>query len=774
MKYTVVDLFCGAGGLSKGFLDAGYNVTLGIDFDDMALKTFEKNHGNAKALKLDLFDLDNVIKIKEELNKRDIKKLDVLIGGPPCQGFSVAGNRVESDERNGLYKAMVKTAELLRPKVVLLENVTGMISLYEGKVKQKIFEDFENLGYTMNVKVLYAPDYGIPQIRKRAFFIGILDGKEPFEYPKPILDPENYITCEEAISDLPSLEGDDDFNSSTIREYSRGPSSAYQETMRKGADKVYNHIPTKHAQKTIDHIKLVPDGGKYKDLPPELAKNFKYHESLHRYNSKKPSLTIDTGHRTHFHYKYNRIPTVRENARLQSFPDTFIFYGNKQQQYKQVGNAVPPLLGFALANEIKSYLQDSNEKDNQKEKQLKFIDLFAGCGGLMEGFLQTGYYKHVASVEWEKAPVDTLKYRLETKWNDANAGDSVLRFDMQREDELFNGYDDKEYGVSIGLDSLINKEKGIDIVIGGPPCQAYSVAGRNKNRMDNDYRNYLFEHYVSVLKRYKPSIFVFENVPGMLTAMPDSTLITDLIRRDLEEAGYTIISDLKKFALIDMSEFGIPQTRKRVIIIGLRNECFRDPEEALIDYYTNMLPRYKSEITTLESAIGDLPKLIPLKEAIKENGKNISHIKTEESKLSWHEPRYANLKDIEIFRLLEKDIEEGTNEFTSISKLNELYEQRTGKRTQVHKYHVLRKNEPSTTILAHLYKDGFRFIHYDSEQARTITVREAARIQTFPDDFEFISSMGQAYKMIGNAVPPKFSEILGNSIHDFIKKYLNS
>lgn len=366
MGYSVVDLFCGAGGLSKGFMDAGFDVQFGIDWDDAALKTFGHNHGNAEAIKLDLFNLDNVKYIEEKLKEKNVNKLDVLIGGPPCQGFSLAGNRVESDERNTLYTAMVKTAELLRPRVVLLENVPGMLTLYGGKVKEKIFQDFENLGYTMNVKVLYAPEYGIPQIRKRAIFVGLLNNEKKFEYPTPILTEDNFITCEQAISDLPTLEGDVDYNVNTIRDYPCEAKTDYQKKMRNGCLKVYNHTPTKHAQKTIDHIKLVPDGGKYTDLPPELSKNFKYHESLHRYNSKKPSLTIDTGHRTHFHYKYNRIPSVRENARLQSFPDNFIFYGNKQQQYKQVGNAVPPLLGYAVANKIEEYL---NEKDNKKDEK---------------------------------------------------------------------------------------------------------------------------------------------------------------------------------------------------------------------------------------------------------------------------------------------------------------------------------------------------------------------------------------------------------------------
>jgi len=356
-KPTVVDLFCGCGGLSRGFMDAGYEVLLGIDFDDAALKSFQHNHGEAEALKLDLFNHDNIDVIKRKLEEKG-KELDVLIGGPPCQGFSLAGKREEDDARNQLYNAMVKTAERLQPKVVILENVPGMLTQYGGRFKEKIFNDFETLGYKMAVKVLYAPDYGVPQIRKRAVYVGILNGEKEFEYPEPLVKPENYVTCAEAISDLPSLEGDTDYNVNTIREYEEKPLSDYQKMMRKNSNKLHNHTPTKHTEKTIENLKLIPDGGKYKDLPGDMAKNYKYHESLHRYCSYKPSLTIDTGHRTHFHYKWNRIPTVREAARLQSFPDDFIFYGNKQQQYKQVGNAVPVLLSKALAEQLKKVFND--------------------------------------------------------------------------------------------------------------------------------------------------------------------------------------------------------------------------------------------------------------------------------------------------------------------------------------------------------------------------------------------------------------------------------
>lgn len=356
MSYKVLDLFCGAGGLSRGFLDANYKVVLGVDFDDAALKTFANNHGSTKSMKLNLFDHDNINEIKKYIDEKNFK-IDVLVGGPPCQGFSLAGKRDEEDDRNVLYKAMVKTAKSIKPRVVVLENVPGLLTLYKGSAAKKIFNDFEKLGYTMNAKILYAPNYGVPQIRKRVFFVGLLNHEEKFDYPSPIIENENdFITTKDAISDLPSLISDFDYSLNMVREYQGSPTSEYQQQMRRKSTSVYNHYPIKHHKKTTDTIALVPDGGNYKDLPEELSKRFKYKESMKRYNSMKPSLTIDTGHRTHFHYKYNRIPTVRENARLQSFPDDFIFYGNKQEQYKQVGNAVPPIIGKHLAMKIKECL----------------------------------------------------------------------------------------------------------------------------------------------------------------------------------------------------------------------------------------------------------------------------------------------------------------------------------------------------------------------------------------------------------------------------------
>ena len=352
-KYTCLDLFCGCGGLSRGFMDAGFRCVLGVDFDAAALKTFKANHGGAEAMKLDLFNHENIKVITDFLKKKKVE-LDVLIGGPPCQGFSVAGPRDRNDRRNFLYEAMVKLTAQVKPRAVLLENVPGLIEVNDGIGAKRIVADFAEIGYDMKPQLLYAPEYGVPQIRRRVFFVGTRKGEKSFVFPKPSVKKEDFVTCEDAIGDLPSLDG---IVGDEVQDYPSPPMTDFQRRMRLGSDRIHNHEGTIHEPKTVKWISMVPEGKNYRSLPPEIASRFKYHEALTRYHSKKPSLTINTGHRSHFHYKWNRIPTVRESARLQTFPDNFIFYGTKGQQYRQVGNAVPPMLGEVVARQIKKCLE---------------------------------------------------------------------------------------------------------------------------------------------------------------------------------------------------------------------------------------------------------------------------------------------------------------------------------------------------------------------------------------------------------------------------------
>lgn len=348
---NAIDLFSGCGGLSKGFMDAGFDILVGVDNDEAALNTFKNNHKGAEALNADLSQQETFDKIQKIAQNR---KIDVIIAGPPCQGFSLSGPRNFDDERNKLYLSVFEAVKRFKPKGFIIENVIGMKTLYKGQIKGEILRRFRKLGYNVECEVLCAADFGVPQIRKRLIFMGVRKEIGNIEFPKPVFDPINYRTCREAISDLPArineLGREED-------KYTNEPLSEYQRLMRKNCEILYNHVATNHTQRVKDIIALVPEGGNHKDLPLGVGESRKFNEAWTRYHGDKPSRTIDTGHRNHFHYEYNRVPTIRENARLQSFTDDFIFLGNKTQQNRQVGNAVPPLMGYYIAKALKQCIE---------------------------------------------------------------------------------------------------------------------------------------------------------------------------------------------------------------------------------------------------------------------------------------------------------------------------------------------------------------------------------------------------------------------------------
>ena len=346
---TVLDLFSGAGGLALGFKRAGFETIAGIDNDAASLETFALNFPNSLTICEDLSSVSSELALFFKSLKG---KVDVIVGGPPCQGFSIAGKRIIDDPRNSLYRHYIETVEVIKPKYVVIENVPTIRTMGDGKVANAITQDLEDLGYEVRVMTVNASDYGVPQNRKRAFFIA-KKGSAPVVFPDPIT-PVTKLTTKDAIGDLPLVE--DYFDNLPIP-YSSKAKNDYQVRMRKGSKQLFNHWSVAHTEQTKSIIALVPDGGNYKDLPKRLQNTRRVNIAWTRMASYLPSFTIDAGHNHHFHYKANRVPTVRECARIQSFPDTFVFLGNKTSQYRQVGNAVPPLLAEVLAKRI---LKDLN------------------------------------------------------------------------------------------------------------------------------------------------------------------------------------------------------------------------------------------------------------------------------------------------------------------------------------------------------------------------------------------------------------------------------
>ena len=345
----VIDLFSGVGGLSLGFEQAGFEILRAIDIWEDAIKTLNKNSKSAYG------QLNDVSSFNKHELKNLAKRNDIVgvIGGPPCQGFSTArlsdtGSDITliNKARNGLYIDFYDTVRLAKPYFFLIENVRGMVSMNKGAFVDDILKRFGKLGYEVNFQIVNAADYGVPQNRYRVIFVGVV--KEFFLFPPKVL---THVSTFDALSDLPKP------LLAEKQSYASVAQSTYQRLMRAGSRVVFNHEPTNHSAQTIEVISKIPDGGSIRSLSEDYWEIRKFNKAFQRMNSKLPSLTIDTGHRNYFHYSENRIPTVRESARLQSFPDRFVFLGSRTSQYKQVGNAVPPILAYEVAKQIKRTLE---------------------------------------------------------------------------------------------------------------------------------------------------------------------------------------------------------------------------------------------------------------------------------------------------------------------------------------------------------------------------------------------------------------------------------
>ncbi|MBF8272123.1 MAG: Modification methylase HaeIII [Magnetococcales bacterium] len=378
-----IDLFCGAGGLSCGLKMAGFDPLLALEINSVYAKTYAANHPSTNVITADIRDLSeyDVCKLLG-LKQGD---LDLVSGGPPCQGFSInAPIRNLDDQRNNLFKEHLRIANILKPKAILIENVPGIMSLGQGTVVDAIYEELEHMGYSISHRILFAGHYGVPQLRFRTIFIAII-GKVHIDFPDPTHDCEavaNFTgakqycqkiyplldqclrkktTVWEAISDLPPL-----LPGQLIHDvhYPVGAQSEFQKELRKGSERLFNHGCSKLGKANLERLKCIPQGGSWRDIPHDLLpsglKRARRSDHTKRYGRLHPDglcSTILTKCDPHwgsfFHPTQERAISVREAARIQSFPDRYFFTGNLTQQFEQVGNAVPPLLAKAIGEKIK-------------------------------------------------------------------------------------------------------------------------------------------------------------------------------------------------------------------------------------------------------------------------------------------------------------------------------------------------------------------------------------------------------------------------------------
>ncbi|MFX0076261.1 MAG: DNA cytosine methyltransferase [Candidatus Hermodarchaeota archaeon] len=366
----LIDLFSGAGGLSKGFELAEFKVNLAIEYDKNYFESYKFNHPQSITLNEDLTKLDC-----REIDDSFIKGNEVegIIGGPPCTGFSSVGNRRPDDSRNMLVFYFIKWVDYFKPRFFVMENVKGILTMGKGQVLKKIKQMFHDIGYECKVYLLLAAEYGVPQLRERVFFVGTEDNNiQDLDIKKTHQNRANkttsnslppYLNVQDALSDiLNTRPSNENKRKILVKDYSNPPKTKYQEYLRRNSDKLYEHVAPNHSQNVIERISHINQGKNHASLPVEYRLNGGYPNIYGRLHLDYPADTI-TGNcgcvsapGRFIHPTQNRAISVREAARLQSFPDDYRFFGSMRNMYRQVGNAVPPLLANAIATAIKEVL----------------------------------------------------------------------------------------------------------------------------------------------------------------------------------------------------------------------------------------------------------------------------------------------------------------------------------------------------------------------------------------------------------------------------------
>lgn len=710
---NVISLFTGAGGLDIGFMEAGYKDILSSDIMPQAQKSYLRNYPKAKYLLKDICQVTTA-EIKSLIGK---KTVDVIIGGPPCQGFSNMGNKNSADPRNLLFESYVRIVNELRPKCFLFENVKGLYTMFEGRFFKKVVSSFLSIGYNIHFSVIDASKYGVPQKRERVIIVGTTIDR-PFRFPAPDTSSfgniKAYANVGEAINDL----------------------------AKKGAE-FPNHIALEHSDVVVRRYKLIPEGGKLpkpEELPEDIRRKG-FGTTYVRLHRKKFAPTMCPGNNAFpIHPTLNRSLTPREAARIQTFPDSFVFEGDRRSQCIQVGNAVPPLLAAKLARALdlfmnnteydgvdaeKSYYVRNQEsyKDEFRDKvgkraSLKFGDLFCGVGGFTQGLEQAGL-QCVLGADFNEYAVCAYK---------KNFSHECLQIDLSEEENQ-------------ELVAKKLKNAKVDLIVGGPPCQGFSIFGKRRfvntkhHDLTQDKRNNLVFAYANIVVKSGAKWFIMENVPGLLSAQNGEYVKT--IVEFFHEHGFRT-----EYKVINAADYGAPQLRRRFILIGTKTDLVIPFPKA--KYFENP-ESYQKGYRTVGEVITDLANEATL-------GKVKNHDAPSHNKVVVE--RYSYIKEGEKMDVnaLPPHLRIGTKTGKPVSNFSHVYKR-------------LDRNKPSSTIVP-----GHNALPVHPFLNRTLTVREAARIQTFPDKFEFVGPIINQCLQVGNAFPCIVAQTFGERLRTVINK----
>jgi len=713
-ELSLVSLFTGAGGLDIGFKEVGFKCLFATDIMPQAESTYKLNFPETMFLRKDirLFTKDEIKKLIGN------KSVDVIIGGPPCQGFSNMGNKNSADPRNYLFENYVKIVDAIQPKCFLFENVRGFLTMFEGRFFEKVVNSFLDIGYDIYYSIIDSSNYGVPQKRHRVIVFGTKI-KRPFRFPKldnkPFGKIRSYSNVGEAIGDL----------------------------IKKGKE-VPNHTPLHHNETVVRRYRLIPEGGKLPkpaDLPEDIRrKNFgNTYTRLHR--NELSSTIVPGNNALPIHPVLHRSLTPREAARIQTFPDNFIFEGDRRSQCILVGNAVPPLLSAKLAKCVVNYidgvwyaglepdgearagtifsLSDRNLSKRIGRATLKFADLFCGVGGFTQG-LEAAGLNCVLGVDNDPYAVEA--YKLNHKSHEC------LQLDLssRKNQEL----------VAARL-----KEEGVDLIVGGPPCQGFSIFGKRRfvntknHDIQSDERNDLVFAYANIIKNTSPKWFIMENVPGIQSARNGSYI--NIIKNFFEKNGFR--TEIK---IINAADFGVPQLRKRFILFGTKTDLMIPwPKAKFFEKPESWQLLYR----TVGEVLADLVHET-------ESGKYTNHVAPKHSKIVVERLSYINEgKKLDI-GVLPKHLKNGTKTGKPVSNYSHVFKR-------------LQMNKPSNTIVP-----GHNAFPVHPILNRTLTVREAARIQTFPDDYKFVGPIINQCLQVGNAFPCAVAQVFGERLRTIINK----